>query len=138
VRDLHLPAISVETNGLGRFLPGLLRRELQAFRLRCAVTEIVSRRNKDVRIVDAFDAVLAGRRLWAHRSVAASRFVQEMREWRPGARCSDDALDAVAGCLLSVPVRLAKAPTDPALSTADWREWRPGLLPATADHDFRF
>ena len=33
LREQHQPAIAVETNGLGRFLPALLRRELDAQRL---------------------------------------------------------------------------------------------------------
>jgi hypothetical protein len=57
-RDLHLPAISLETNGIGRFLPGLLRQELRALAITCAVIERSSSRAKDLRIVDAFDAVL--------------------------------------------------------------------------------
>ncbi len=38
-RDLYLPAVSLETNGLGRFLPGLLRQELRALDVACAVIE---------------------------------------------------------------------------------------------------
>lgn len=124
VRDHYLPSVTLETNGLGRFLPGLLRRELQAAGLRCAVVETASRRSKDLRILDAFDAVLAAGRLHVHRGVWQTPFVTEMREWRPGANARDDGLDAVAGCLLAEPVRL---PRVPAPATAKARpNWRPG------------
>lgn len=121
VRGHHLPAVTLESNGLGRFLPGLLRRELAAAGVPCAVAEAHSSRAKDQRIVDAFDAVLAAGALWAHRGVWATPFITEMREWQPGGKSRDDGLDAVAGCLLSQPVRLGRAPV-----LAERKDWRPG------------
>ncbi|CAA7613096.1 conserved hypothetical protein [Candidatus Terasakiella magnetica] len=120
--ELHLPAIHLETNGLGRFLPGLLRRELAVSGIACAVIEANSHRAKDQRIVDAFDAVLAAGALHAHRSVWSTPFIGEMREWQPGGKCRDDGLDAVAGCLLGQPVRLAR----PFGGAAPRPNWRPG------------
>ncbi|MGE5515313.1 MAG: phage terminase large subunit [Bacteroidota bacterium] len=132
VRALYLPAVTLESNGLGRFLPGLLRRELAAAGIPCAVVEVHSSRSKDQRIVDAFDAVLAAGALNAHRSVWATPFVAEMREWLPGGKARDDGLDAVAGCLLSQPVRLGR----PAAALAERREWRPGGGGLKAHTDF--
>jgi hypothetical protein len=108
---LHLPAVHLEVNGLGRFLPGLLRNEIRRAGMACAVLERTSSRSKEARILDAFDAVLAAGRLWAHQSVWRTPFIEEMREWRPGGRGRDDGLDAVAGCLLSEPVRLPRVPS---------------------------
>ncbi|CAA7612774.1 phage terminase large subunit [Magnetospirillum sp. SS-4] len=130
--ELHLPAISLETNGLGRFLPGLLRRELAAAGIGCAVIEAASRRAKDQRIVDAFDAVLAAGALHAHRGVWTTPFIGEMREWRPGGKGRDDGLDAVAGCLLSQPVRLSRRFAVPGLRP----DWRPGGGAVLARTDF--
>jgi len=123
VDQFHLPAVTLEINGLGRFLPGLLRRELTAARIACAVVEVASRAPKHLRILEAFDAVLAAGALHAHRSVWDTPFVQEMRDWRPDGRFKghDDGLDAVAGCLASEPVRLPRQPTP-----ARRPEWRPG------------
>jgi hypothetical protein len=130
-RDLYLPSISLEVNGLGRFLPGLLRRELAAGGVPAAVREVTSRRPKDIRILEAFDAPLAAGALHAHASVYATPFVQEMREWRPGlSHARDDGLDAVAGCLASEPVRL------PRLPTAGRRTWRPGAAGVRAPSEF--
>jgi hypothetical protein len=136
-RDLYLPSIVVETNGIGRFLPGLLKRAIHDLGSHCAIREHVSTRNKDLRIIDAFDAVLAAARLRAHVSVWSTPFIEEMREWRPGARARDDGLDAVAGCLLSEPVRLsclvAKSNNAPSVRP----NWRPGsggtIAPTTFD-----
>jgi hypothetical protein len=134
-RDLHLPAVSLETNGLGRFLPGLLRQELRALNVACAVVERSSNRAKDLRIIDTFDAVLAASRLAAHRSVWDTPFIEEMREWRSGGRGRDDGLDAVAGCLLSEPVRLPRAATGELPARPNWRCGAAGFL---AESDFGF
>ncbi|MGE4220292.1 MAG: phage terminase large subunit, partial [Alphaproteobacteria bacterium] len=111
--ETFVPAVTVETNGVGRFLPSLLRRELAAAGVGCAVVETASRMPKALRIAGAFDAVLAARNLYAHAQVWDTPFAMEMREWRPdGAERagSDDGLDAVAGCLLAEPVRLHRLP----------------------------
>jgi hypothetical protein len=123
-RDLHLPAINVEINGIGRFLPSLLRRELRALGIGAAVIEKVSTRQKDMRILDAFDSVLAAQRLWVHESVWKTPFVREVREWQPGLSGQDDGLDAVAGCLLSEPVRLQRLASETAKPSASWTNWR--------------
>jgi hypothetical protein len=118
--QMHLPAITLETNGLGRFLPALLRRELGVARVACAVVEQFSHSSKEQRILDAFDPLLAAGALRAHASVWSTPFIAEMREWRPARRCRDDGLDAVSGCLLAEPVRLRRFAPEPR------RDWRPG------------
>ncbi|MFN4090098.1 MAG: phage terminase large subunit [Alphaproteobacteria bacterium] len=120
VRDLHLPRVTVERNGLGRFLPGILRGELVRAGVACSVVEHVSRQAKDRRILDALDPLLAAHRLWAHARVWETPFPTEMRDWRPGRRGRDDGLDAVAGAILAEPVRLGPVPPLPR------RDWRPG------------
>ena len=110
VKEYYLPSVCLETNGVGKFLPGLLRRELEMQGVSCAVVEKHSRVNKAERILSAFDVVLASRALNVHRSVWKTSFPTEMREWVPMISAKDDALDAVAGCLLSEPVRLRRAP----------------------------
>lgn len=131
VRALHLPALGLEINGLGRFLPGLLRRELARAGIACAVVEHTSRQPKALRIAEAFDAVLAAGALSAHRGVWDTPFIQEMRDWRPDARFKghDDGLDAVAACLKAEPVRLGTRP--PAAPRP--LDWRTGATPVQAD-----
>jgi len=120
LRDLLLPVVRVETNGLGRFLPALLRRELARASIACTVLDHSSRRAKAERILSAFDPALAGRRLHAHAGIFRTGFAAEMAAWRPdAANGRDDALDAVAGCLLNEPVRLPQLP--PAVRGVPWR-----------------
>lgn len=120
-RDLYLPSIAVETNGLGKFLPAILRRELAAHRVSCSVLEKHTTQKKDIRILESFDAILAARALHVHDSVRATPFLTEMAEWRPGASSMrDDGLDAAAGALSLEPVRLKRqfAPTGKMWSAA--------------------
>lgn len=129
LKGLYLPSLILETNGLGRFLPGLLRRELAQAGLGTSVLETTSTRTKDLRILDAFDAVLAAGALHAHRSIWTTPFVTEMREWQPGTHGPDDGLDAVSGCLLAEPVRL------PLTTPPGRRDWR-GARSVVAKTDF--
>ena len=127
----YLPAVTLETNGLGRFLPALLRRELDRLGYACAVVEHVSSRSKDQRILDAFDPLLAAGALHAHAGVWASGLIEEMREWSPIGQNRDDGLDAVSGCLLTQPVRIPMAM--PGGRRPSWRELRPATAVTAFD-----
>jgi hypothetical protein len=132
MRELNLPSIRVETNGLGTFLPGLLREELRRAGVWASVVAERSTRPKAQRIVEAFEAPLADGRIFAHRSVWDTAFVREMREWRPGRnRVHDDGLDAAAGALTCEPWRFDR----PLLGDARPRpaDWRPGPVVAPAE-----
>ena len=104
---LFLPSITIEINGLGRFLPNMLRKQMAEMGVSTAVVELSSRRPKAVRIIEAFDAVMAANALNVHQSVLKTPFIREMQEWQPektGAQ--DDGLDAAAGALAMEPVRI--------------------------------
>lgn len=106
-KSLFLPLVAVETNGLGKFLPAILRREMGRIRAGCAVVEKTSHTAKDTRILEALDAPLAARRIHVHRSVLETPFADEIRDWRPGrSRGHDDGLDALAGALSLQPTRV--------------------------------
>lgn len=92
--------IAVEINGIGRFLPASLRREIRSSGAEIRIIERVSSRSKIQRILDAFDMALATRRLRVHARLRDSCLIEEMRTWLPDRPCRDDALDAVANCLL--------------------------------------
>lgn len=107
IQQNFIPCVHLETNGLGKFLPAVLRRELNRQRVACSVVEHVSKRNKKERILAAFDAPLANGAVLMHESVKQTPFLEQMRDWNGGSAIKDDALDAVAGCLLNEPVRLS-------------------------------
>lgn len=120
VRQYFIPAVHLETNGLGKFLPAVLRRIINQNRIPCAVLEEISKRNKAERILAAFDAPLANGALFMHESVKKTPFLEQMREWRENTSVKDDGLDAVAGCLLNEPVRLSRY----IRPYREYKEWR--------------
>ncbi len=145
VNQFYLPSVTVETNGIGKFLPGLLRSVFRENDCKTSVVEHHSTVPKDKRLIEAFDAVLAAGHLHAHRDIWATPFVTEMREWQPGqtrAR-ADDGLDAVAGCLLSEPVRLwrgafeqSSSRTRGAKKGLNQKSWQGSGLQHQADTNF--
>jgi len=130
----YLPGVLVEDNGLGKMAPGILRNVVRERGLAISVTAKTSTRTKTLRILDAFDARLAAGRLLAHGRLQGSRLLTEMAEWRPDTNGADDGLDAVAGCLLSEPLRLPMLPTR--ITDAPRRDWRQGLRPVRAKARF--
>jgi hypothetical protein len=112
-KKYYLPSVSIEINGIGRFLPNILRNQLAIAHCPTRVTEVTSRRSKAVRIIEGFDALMASERLYVHKQVMETPFLMEMREWVPSgygvgksSKGKDDALDAVAGALKQQPDRL--------------------------------
>lgn len=109
-KRFYVPSITIEINGIGRFLPSILRKVFGEIGYGCAVIEKSSFQSKDIRILEAFDAILAARLLYVHERVKQTPFLREMQEWQPArAKGHDDGLDAVAGALLQEPVRIAKS-----------------------------
>ncbi len=130
----HLPSVRIETNGIGRFLPNILRHELKAIGWAASVVEHYEATNKVTRIEDAFGAVMGAGLLHVGAAVVKTPFLRQLREWHPASSGHnsaghniaghnrvghDDGLDAVAGCILAEPVRLPRV--DMPLLRADWR-----------------
>ncbi len=117
----RVPAITVEDNGVGKVLPGLLRKLFSEKRMPISVLEHHARTSKSGRILDAIDVRLAAGLLHAHASVCDGPFLEELRGWQPErASQPDDGLDAVAGAILAEPVRLGPYPRAPGEHGA-WR-----------------
>ncbi|MFM2044457.1 MAG: hypothetical protein RLY86_3033 [Pseudomonadota bacterium] len=105
---LPVAALHVETNGVGGFLPRLLRQAIARVRPRPALIEERSRLPKGTRIRQGIEPRLAAGFLHAHDSVFATRLPGEMRDWDPARPDAghDDGLDALACALLAEPLRL--------------------------------
>ncbi|HCM83112.1 MAG TPA: phage terminase large subunit [Alphaproteobacteria bacterium] len=103
----YVPGIKIESNGVGQFLPGLLRQTLMQRGIAAAVQPVFSSGNKAARIISALEAPLAAGVIHAHGSIWDSGFMTEMREWNPARRdAADDALDALAGAIGEIPLRI--------------------------------
>ena len=105
----HLPQIRIETNGIGKFLPELLKQTLQDRKIICSVLSMHSHTPKAIRICQAFDARLANASLFFHQRLKNSAIMEEMNSWSmDNKNMHDDGLDALAGCLLAEPIRLSR------------------------------
>lgn len=130
IKTYHLPQIRIETNGIGKFLPELLKKTLQEQRIVCAVLPMHSHTPKALRISEAFDARLANHSLFFHAKLKSTPIMEEMNSWNPeNKNMHDDGLDALAGCLLSEPVRLVRHFS----STKKHIDWRYGSSVGTLD-----
>lgn len=130
-RALYIPSITIETNGIGKFLPAILRRELTAARVYTSVVEKHSTKPKNLRILEAFDVALAARALHVHADIYKTRFITEMQEWKPSKSGGhDDGLDAAAGALSLEPMRIQTG------HSSGSRLWIPAGKGHTARTDF--
>lgn len=122
IKAFQLRSIDVETNGPGGFVPAILKRHLKAAGLACAVVPRWSKTNKNIRILDALEAPLSGKFLYAHSSVIAGPVPAQMREWDPSTdNNEDDYLDAGSGAISTTPVRIGQGEFTPAEEQDDWR-----------------
>jgi hypothetical protein len=134
VAESFAPTITVEDNGVGAMLPGLLRKALQPHDPAIGVLSYHSTRPKAERILAALDVPLAAGLLHAHESVCDGPFAEELRNWSPlsGSGGHDDGIDAVASAILAGPVRLGPFPRSAGTRDA----WRPGAAPHRAETEF--
>ncbi|MFI3241506.1 MAG: phage terminase large subunit [Alphaproteobacteria bacterium] len=115
------PSIKVETNGIGKFLPSILKQVLARRGLKVAVIEETTHQNKEEKILKAFELILSEGLLLAHHKIWQTKFIAEMRDWQPNNNAHDDGLDAVASSILSQPVRLQTLAND-----GTYKNWQGG------------
>ncbi|HAT2907582.1 TPA: phage terminase large subunit [Serratia marcescens] len=118
----QIPQVVVEVNGPGSFAGKLLRQALKG--TGCGVREEFTITNKQKRILDAYEAPLSSRFLWAHSDVLDGPAYDQMRDFNPAlTNQPDDFIDSGAGAISETPVRIGKLVGKP---TAQGREdWQP-------------
>ncbi len=104
----YIPNIMVESNGLGKFLPALLRKIIHERGINAAVVAKNQTTQKNARITNALNAPLHAGAIWVHESVMRTKFYHELRDFNPNrTNNADDGLDAVANAILHEPIRLS-------------------------------
>lgn len=122
VEQLGLGRVEVETNGLGGFVPPILRKHLKG--TGCGVAEVYQSENKNKRILDGWEAPLDSGFLWAHIDVINGPLWDQMMEWNPKVKEQpDDYLDSGAGAISATPVRIGNLVGNPA--SHEQHNWRP-------------
>lgn len=129
VLKYHIPSVVIETNGIGGFAPNLLRQAFKSRGIRCGVIENHETRNKQIRILEALEAPLQSRFLWAHTRIADeenSPVFAQMRDFNPAVTDQpDDYIDSLAGAILRTPVRIAKVVQNRTSISDNITSWRP-------------
>ncbi|NCO02712.1 MAG: phage terminase large subunit [Alphaproteobacteria bacterium] len=111
VMRYFVPRLAIETNGIGTFLPGTLKQVFKKLKVPCAILPQHNKDKKSTRILEAYDALMAAKSLYVHRSVRATPYLMEMAEWQEAkTNNKDDGLDAVAGALSLEPMRFHRIP----------------------------
>lgn len=126
VDRFQLPRITVETNGIGKFSPKVVKAALKQRGLICGVTEVTAVQNKNRRILEALEPLLLSHdQIWAHVSVLDGPLPKQMRDWNPAVKEQpDDYLDVTAGAVSEQPERVGGT-TNRIMSQPDRDDWRP-------------
>lgn len=125
----QIPSVVIETNGIGGFAPNLLRQAFKSSGIRCGIIENHETRNKQIRILEALEAPLQSRFLWAHIHISDeenSPVFPQMRDFNPAlTNQPDDYIDSLAGAVLRTPVRIGKVVQNRKAISANIASWRP-------------
>lgn len=125
--QFHMPAVAVETNGPGGFVPALLRKALRGApgekAVHCAVLERYAVVNKQKRILDSWEAPLSAGFLYAHVDVLSGPLWDQLSDFNPTlTNQPDDYIDSGAGAIAETPVRIGNLVGKPTGGAdEDWR-----------------
>lgn len=134
VIEYNIPAVTVETNGPGGFVPPILRKHLKGLgipgkqlpALTCGVLEDHASTNKNKDILDAFEAPMSIGALWAHIDVLDGPTWDQMKEWNPAVKEQpDDYLDSGARAIRANPVRIGNGHAAKISAGVQREIWRP-------------
>ena len=106
LRRNFVSLINVESNGIGKFLPEFLRSELGKMGISATVVAKTSKVSKELRILDAFDAIISAGYLFVNEKIKDTRFIGEFTDWNVDSNAHDDGLDSVAEAILAQPVKM--------------------------------
>jgi hypothetical protein len=128
VKEFNLPAVTVETNGIGGHVPDNLLAVFKKRKIRCAVQGIHESKNKNIRILGAIEGPLLSGYLYAHESILKdengndSDIVKKMRVFNPETQDNpDDEIDSLAKAISNEPVRMGRNLEHFSDTRPDWR-----------------
>lgn len=109
-RELNLPIIKIESNGIGNYLPQLLLKHLNGTGV--GVEGIHTTQTKNIKIVESLETLLYSGHLFVSSQVVASKFTEQVRDFNPNINNKkDDYIDAVSSAIKEEPIRIAGMPS---------------------------
>lgn len=107
VKKYRIGRVQIETNGIGKFMPAVLKAAFKQMKLVCGVGDDHSSENKNKRILEAFEPLILSNMLAMSRQVADSPAYTEMLEFNPAATSNDDDyIDSAAKAISMTPERI--------------------------------
>lgn len=108
IHEFLLPAVSVETNGIGGFLPGVLLKHTKGMGV--GIDDVYTSKSKGQKISEALEGPLYSNALHVHSSVMNTPFPTQFRDFKPSNKNEkDDFIDSVASAIVCQPIRISQA-----------------------------
>lgn len=106
MRNLEVPHVIIEQNGVGEFLPAIFRKAAAGKGVTCEGR--YTSKNKVQKILEAYEVRLSGGFIHCHQSVMDGPFRTQLRDFNPrtAGRLKDDFIDSVASAIQVQPIRL--------------------------------
>lgn len=122
VKKYSIPAVTVETNGIGGHVPDFLKMCFKQRGIPCSVNTKPAVMNKNTRIMEALEPLINSGMLWAHVDVLNGPLWDQMKDWNPQIKDQpDDYLDAGAGAVTDQPARIGRTANFEPTERQDWR-----------------
>lgn len=133
VEKYRISRVQVETNGIGKFMPAVLKAAFKQRKLVCGVGDDHSSENKNKRILEAFEPLILSNQLAMSRQVADSPAYNELLEFNPSATSNDDDyIDSAAKAISMTPERVQSFGKFNPSKTQNWSP-RSGVFEAQVD-----
>lgn len=121
--EFKVPAVGIETNGIGGFLPQILLKQTRGTGI--GVDEVfTSLVSKGVSIVEAFETPLSISAIHISKQVSETPFLQQMRDFHPrNTRVKDDYIDAASKAIEREPIRMGRGKPVSGRVVDQWGEY---------------
>lgn len=115
VRDIaiqfHLPMVTIETNGVGAFLPQVLLKYVRGLGIGVDGQHTKEKKTDSIRF--AFETPLSAKLVHASEQVINTKFIQQMKDFNPRfPRGKDDFIDSSAKAIHKLPIRIGRDQTN--------------------------
>lgn len=95
------PIIYIETNGIGKFIPELMKKELMKKLLKVKIEPIHNKSSKTIRIIEGLEGALSANFIKFNQNLKNTQLFTELNNWNPYNGFKDDCLDALSGIMLN-------------------------------------
>lgn len=124
VRELivrySIPAIHIETNGIGNFAPDILQTHVKD--LSVAIVREFTKQNKVESIIEAYEVPLSGQFLYVSKQVQSSKWATQLRDFNPRyPKGKDDFIDSPAKAIHLLPSRYRRKHDYESTNFKPWR-----------------